>query len=156
MLTLGLCQFVFAQNITVSGKVTNEDDEPLIGATVLIEGTSSGVFTNDDGVYTISAPSDGVLIFSYTGYSPQTVEINGNNAVNVKMTGSLTMEEVVVVGYGTMERTNVTGAITTVDVEAIPSHRIGRNSTGNLPSVRTFPMGITLSWIWEAPTGSFL
>ncbi len=112
------CQLIFAQEITVTGTVSGEDG-PLPGATVLVLGSTNGVFTDSEGNYTLSVPADGTLSFRYAGYEPTNIPVEGRNTISVTLVGNLVLDEVVVVGYGTMERGNVTGAITTVDVEAV-------------------------------------
>ncbi|NLP57523.1 TonB-dependent receptor [Lutibacter sp. B1] len=106
--------------ITVSGSVSDADG-PIPGVNVVLKGTNNGTTTNFDGNYTISnVPSSGVLVFSFMGYNTAEVAVNNQTTINVQLDlSTTTLEEVVVVGYGTMERGNVTGAITTVDVEAI-------------------------------------
>lgn len=106
--------------ITVSGVVTDVDG-PIPGVNVVLQGTSRGVVTDFDGNYSISdVPSDGTLVFSYIGYATATVAINGRSQINQTLVVEASaLEEVVVVGYGTMERANVTGAISTVDVAEI-------------------------------------
>lgn len=111
----------FAQ-MTVSGTVTGEDGgEGLPGVTVLLQGTSTGTVTDINGTYRLSVPEDGAtLVFSFVGYLSQEVPVNGRQKIDVTMkTDVQSLEEVVVVGYGTMERANVTGAISTVDVQEV-------------------------------------
>ena len=118
MVALACCHLLAAQDIAVSGTVTDEDGETLIGATVLVKGTATGTTTEIDGSYRITVPADAVLLFSYTGYAPQEVAVDGQSNIDVTLSGSVLLEEVVVVGYGTMERANVTGSIVTVDTAA--------------------------------------
>ena len=120
-----LLLFVFsvkvnAQSTTVSGKVTDEAGIPLPGVNVIVQNTSTGTSTDFDGLFSISAASNAVLEFSYLGYVNQSITISGKTTINVVLKEDVSqLDEVVVVGYGTMERSNVTGAITTVDVAAI-------------------------------------
>lgn len=118
LLTL-LLLFTVAMNaqITVTGKVSDADG-PIPGANVVLKGTNNGTNSNFDGDYSISnVPSDGVLVFSFIGYTTQEVAVNGRTQINLTLAASTnTLEEVVVVGYGSMERANVTGAISTVDI----------------------------------------
>lgn len=109
----------FAQN-TITGTVTDESG-PVPGVTVLLKGTGNGVTTDFDGNYTISeVPSDGVLVFSFIGYLTQEVPVNDQDEINVSLqTDVSSLDEVVVVGYGTMKRTDVTGAMVSVSSEAI-------------------------------------
>ena len=106
------------QNIAVKGKVTDTNGDPLIAVSVIIKGTQSGVTTDIDGNYEINAPSDGVLEFSTIGMVTQSVPINNRSTVNVVMQDdNLFLEELVVVGYGTQKKENLTGAVSTVNVE---------------------------------------
>ena len=104
---------------TVSGTVTSDrDGSPLAGATILVQGTTTGAFTDDQGKYTVSAGSDATLIFSYVGFERQNVAVGGRSEVDVKMLASeSTLEEVVVTGYGTQKAKEVTSSITSVKVE---------------------------------------
>ncbi len=110
---------VSAQDITVTGVVSDKDG-PLPGATVSLAGTSKGAITDLDGNFKINVPSDAVLQVSFLGYKTQEVPVNGQSSLNITMEEDLQqLSEVVVVGYGSMERSNVTGAISTVDVGEI-------------------------------------
>ncbi len=89
LVTLMVVCFTFpalAQKITVSGTVSDPTGEPLIGASVVVQGETMGVATDFDGNYTISAPSDGVLVFSYVGYDTKEEPVNGRQTINVTMT----------------------------------------------------------------------
>ncbi|MFN0275289.1 MAG: SusC/RagA family TonB-linked outer membrane protein [Chitinophagales bacterium] len=111
-----------AQFRTISGTVTGSDDgQPLLGVTVVIEGTQSGVITDIDGKYSISTPAEGsVLVFSYIGYETQKIKAGNANTVDVVLQASLQiLEDVVVVGYGTEIKSQVTGSITQVGAEDI-------------------------------------
>ncbi|MBL4879730.1 MAG: TonB-dependent receptor [Oleispira sp.] len=106
---------MYAQDVTVSGTVSDQNG-PLPGVSVVVEGTTNGVATDFDGNYSLpNVPSDGTLIFSYIGYLTQSVSVNASSTINVTMDEDLEqLEEVVVVGYGTQSRAEVTGAIVTV------------------------------------------
>jgi len=105
------------EQITVSGTVTDaETDEPLPGVNIVVQGTTTGTTTDMDGNYTIEAPADATLVFSFVGYQEQTVEIEGRQNIDVAMQQSITeLEEVVAIGYGTQKKANVTGAVATVE-----------------------------------------
>ena len=93
----------------ISGKVTNEDRDPLVGATVLVKGTSIGTITSEDGTYRINAPDDAeTLIFSYVGYGTHEIRINQRTVINVILVDSIALDEVVVVGSRGLPRTDVT------------------------------------------------
>ena len=104
--------------ITVKGRVTDTQGEPLIAVNVFIKGTQQGVTTDFDGNYQIKAPSDGTLEFSSIGMVTQSVAINNKSVINVVLQDDhLLLNELVVVGYGTQKKENLTGAISTVNVE---------------------------------------
>ena len=107
-----------AADITVTGTVVDENDEPAIGVSVATVGTGNAVVTDIDGNYSIKAPSDGKLRFSYVGYQTTEVAVNGQTKIDVKLKEESTMlEAVVVVGYGTMKRKEMTSAISHVSAE---------------------------------------
>ena len=99
----------------VSGRVTDAAGEPLVGATVVVVGTTTGATTDIDGNYAINAPAAGQLKFSYIGYAEQTVEIGTQSVINITLQDdSQVLKDVVVVGYGTMEKKSVTSSITSI------------------------------------------
>jgi len=106
-----------AQNRTVTGKVTSADDgTSLPGVSILEKGTSNGVVSDADGNYSISVGSDAVLVFSFVGMAPQEVVVGTQSNVAVSLASDVTqLTEVVVVGYGSVERKDVTGAIVSVN-----------------------------------------
>jgi len=118
-LFLVFCLFsfsVFAQNRTVRGTVKDASGEPLIGVTVQIQGTSSGTVTDMDGRFELeNVPANAVLDFSYVGMQPQSVAVNGRSTIDITMREDVAaLDEVVVVGYGTQLRREVTGSIANV------------------------------------------
>src|SRR5215831_8205792 len=111
------CAIVMAQNIPVKGTVTDQEDgQPLTGVTVIVKGTSKGAATDLDGNYSIElAPGETTLVFSYIGYITQTVDVNGQEAVNVVLRPDVKLlNDVVVVGYGTQKKSDLTGSVSTV------------------------------------------
>lgn len=99
----------------VSGRVTDPAGEPLVGATVVVVGTTTGTTTDIDGNYAINAPAGGQLRFSYIGYAEQTVEIGTQSVINIALQDdSQMLKDVVVIGYGTMEKKSVTSSITSI------------------------------------------
>ena len=99
----------------VSGRVTDAAGEPLGGATVVVVGTTTGTTTDIDGNYAINAPAAGQLKFSYIGYAEQTVEIGTQSVINITLQDdSQVLKDVVVIGYGTMEKKSVTSSITSI------------------------------------------
>jgi len=105
-----------AQNITIKGKVTDAaTGETLPGVTVLVKGTSVGTQTGATGLYSIKAPATGTLTFSYLGYTEQSVEIGGKTTIDVQLTAKNNeLQQVVVVGYGTQRKIDVTGSVATI------------------------------------------
>ena len=100
----------------VTGRIVDEKGEPLPGANVIVKGTAIGTATNVDGNYSINAPSGSTLVFSFVGYSPQEIAVNGRATVDMKFAPpqSTSLNDVVVVGYGTQSKREVTGAIASV------------------------------------------
>ena len=114
-------QISFAQNKNVSGTVSDNNGLPLPGATVVIEGTSTGVSTDFDGNYSISASVGDVLVFSYVGYSNQSQTVGASNTINVSMVPDNALEEVVVEAYRTTSKETSSIASTTITAETIES-----------------------------------
>ncbi|MCM1520531.1 MAG: TonB-dependent receptor [Lachnoclostridium sp.] len=115
LLSITFSLSVYAQNITVSGTVSDDTGEPLLGATVLVKGTTTGVATDFDGNYTISVPSKGTLVFSYIGYNNMEVPVNGRTHIDVTLESNTTvLDEVVAIGYGTVRKKDLTGAVSSV------------------------------------------
>jgi len=116
-----MCMLPFglhAQNITIKGTVSAADG-PIIGATVKVKGAQGGVVTDFDGNYSISAQSNATLVFSYVGYVTKEVKVGGKRLIDVTLEEDETLlNEVVVVGYGTMRKSDLTGAVTQVDNKA--------------------------------------
>lgn len=111
---------LFAQNVQVRGQIVDENDQAIPGASVLVKGTTTGVAADMDGNYSISAPSTSTLVFSFIGYSPKEVTIGNQSQINVKLTPDISnLEEVVVVGYGTVRKSQLTGAISSVGSKEI-------------------------------------
>ncbi|GEO06081.1 SusC/RagA family TonB-linked outer membrane protein [Adhaeribacter aerolatus] len=128
--------FVFAQT-PITGKVSDEQGGGLPGVTVLVKGTSTGTATDAEGNYSLNVPNGSAsLVFSFIGFQTKEVAINNRTTVNVTLaTDAKALEEVVVVGYGTMKKSDVTGAITSVKTEellAIPSTNALRSLQGKV------------------------
>ena len=104
----------FAQNV-IKGSVSDGGGEPLPGVSVAVKGTTSGTITDMDGKFSINARNNDVLIFSYVGMNTQDIKVNGQHFISVTMKDDVaSLDEVVVVGYGTQKRGSITGAISTV------------------------------------------
>ena len=110
-----------AQKITVSGTVYEPEGEPAIGASVMVQGVQGyGVSTDIDGNYRIEVAPDAVLVFSYVGYETQTIPVNGQTTIDVTLTvNSAVLDEVVVVGYGTVKKSDATGSVAVIKPDEI-------------------------------------
>lgn len=109
-----------AQTITVSGVVSDPSGEPLIGASILAQGTTVGTSTNIDGEYTINVAPDATLVVSYVGYDTQNVPVNGRTSINVTMQeNSVMLNEVVAIGYGTVKKSDATGSVAVIKPDEI-------------------------------------
>lgn len=115
-----------AQNVTVRGKVVDENNEPAIAVNVMIVGTSNGVSTDENGNYSIKIKKGGKLRFSYIGYKPQTYVITKKRTLDVKLElDANMMEELVLVGYGYQKKSDLTGAVASVSSEKIEGYKSG-------------------------------
>ena len=120
---------VFAQNMQVSGTVTSTDGKPIAGATVVVEGTNVGTSTDSNGKYTLSAPSNGLLTFSFIGYVDTSIAINNKTVVNAALSeDTANIDEVVVVGYGSGRKVgSIIGS-----VDQVKSDKLQERPTSNV------------------------
>lgn len=108
------------RTINVRGTVTDISGEPIIGANILIQGTSSGTVTDYDGNFVLQAPADGVLEVSYIGYRPQTIAISNRTSIQIVLEEDTELlEELVVIGYGTVRKDDATGSVVAVDASKL-------------------------------------
>jgi TonB-linked SusC/RagA family outer membrane protein len=115
----------FGQNVTVKGKIVDTDKNPLIGVTVIQKGTTNGTVTNYDGDYSISVPSAATLVFSFIGLESQEQAVAGRSTIDIQMkSASIGVDEVVVVGFGTQKKVNLTGAVESVGAEVLESRPV--------------------------------
>ncbi len=126
-----------AQNRTVTGTVTDEQGNPVPNASIVIKGTSTGTTSKGDGTFSLSVPSTGtVLVFSSVGMATQELTVGSSDAYTVALKGAAnSMQEVVVVAYGTQQKTNLTGAIATVkpaEIEGRPFTSVDKTLQGNV------------------------
>ena len=129
---LWLCLFFVAASThaqaqqRITGTVSDEESQPLIGVNILIKGTSTGTITDLDGKYVLDVPDQNtVLVFSYTGYAPVEESINGRATIDVTLAGGIGLEEIVVVGYGTAKKETLTGSVEQVKAEAFEDLAVG-------------------------------
>ena len=133
------CLVSFAQS--VKGVITDNTGEPVIGANVLVKGTTNGTITDFDGNYTVSGVKNSdVLVISYIGYLTQEIKINGQKEINVVLKeDSKTLDDVVVIGYGTVRKKDLTGSVATVSSEkltAVPVASATEALTGKMAGVQ--------------------
>ena len=132
---------MFAQTRTVKGKVVDKANEPLIGVAVNIKNTSQGSITDFEGKYSIQVNTENaVLVFSYIGYDKQEIKVGASNVIDVVMhEASIALDQVVVVGYGTSKRGDVTGSISSIDaaeIKKVPVVNVGQALQGRMSGVQ--------------------
>jgi TonB-linked SusC/RagA family outer membrane protein len=138
--------FAFAQDFPVTGKVLGADGQPLQGVSVQVKGTKTGTFSQADGTFKITAPSaNATLVFSSVGFATQEIALNGNETQNVTLlVGDNALSDVVVVGYGTRKRVEVTGATTSINGEnlrSVQTANLTQSLQGRLAGVDVTPTG---------------
>jgi TonB-dependent starch-binding outer membrane protein SusC len=132
---------IFAQSTTISGKVSSSDDgAPLPGVTVLLKGSSTGTTTDAEGVFSLNvADPNGTLVFSFIGFTTQEVAINSRTSIDVTLNADVSeLSEVVVIGYGEVKKSNVTGSIVSVkpeDLTRVPAGNVIESLQGNVPGM---------------------
>ena len=133
------------QQKQITGTVTDEYGEPIIGANVIVKGTANGVITDIDGNYSIQVPDNAVLQFSYIGYLMVEEAVGNRQQINISMKENVQMmEEVVVIGYGTVKRANLTGAVSTADAktfQARPVQNAANALMGEVPGLSIIRSG---------------
>ena len=105
---------------TITGTVVDGGGEPLIGVNILVDGTSRGTVTDFDGAYSLNAASGDVLIFSYTGFTSERVTVGNETTIDITLNeDSEVLDEVVVIGYGVVRKSDLTGSVARIDGEEI-------------------------------------
>ncbi len=133
------------QPFQVTGMVTDESTgEPLVGVNIMIRGTQQGTITSITGKYVINVPSDtSTLIFSYVGYVPENIRVDGKNVIDIALTPDIgRLQEVVVIGYGTQRKVNLSGAVdvvTSQELESRPVNNVVQALQGLSPSLNITP-----------------
>ncbi|MBU3821487.1 TonB-dependent receptor [Flavobacteriaceae bacterium XHP0103] len=138
MLSFLFCAAVNAQT-TVSGTVSDQNG-PLLGVTILVEGTNNGTATDFNGNYTLNnVTSNAKLVFSSVGYATQQIDVNGQSTINVLMSEDMqALDQIVVVGYSTQSKSTLTGAVSTMkaeDVESIPAPNVTQSMAGRVTGI---------------------
>lgn len=139
MLLLAIVWSVSAQNVTIKGTVTDENGEPIIGASVLEKGTNAGVSTDIDGNFSLKVTGKNPLVVSYIGMDAQEVNITGKTQVNVVLKeNSKVLDEVVVIGYETVRKKDLTGSVSSINakaIESVPVVNVAEAMSGKLAGV---------------------
>ena len=130
----------YAQNTTVKG-VVRDAMGPTAGATVVQKGTNNGTITDLDGNFTINVPSNAVLVISFVGLDTQEIPVAGKKFIEVTLSGNEELEEVVVVGYGTQKKSDITGSVASVDKARLSKLPV----TNVLQAVQGATAGVTIS-----------
>ena len=122
----------------ITGKVTDDAGQPVAGASVMVKGSRTAVTAGADGSFTITAKEKDVLVISYVGFQDKEVSVSGNTLSVAMVKGDRSMDDVVVIGYGTQKRQNVTAAVASMDAKSIqekPITRIDQAMIGQMPGV---------------------
>lgn len=137
---LGFMTMASAQNLTVSGSVTDAEGFPMEGAAVVVKGTSSGTTTNPEGRFELSVPRDAVLVASYIGYISQEMKVGGEHTINfVLLEDSAYLDDVIIVAYGTMSKSDFTGSASQVSGDRIAqssAESVDKGMIGKISGVR--------------------
>ena len=126
---------------TITGKVVDENGEPIPGASISIKGTANGTLSDSNGNYTLPNVPDGTtLVYSFIGTKTQEIVISGRTSINVTLvSNNISLEETVVIGYGSVKKSNLTGAVSKITSEAIqdrPLVNVGEALQGQVAGVR--------------------
>ena len=140
-LVWGTAFSAFAQDITVSGKVVDMKGEGVPGASVLVKGTTKGTQTSADGTFRLAeVPMRGTLVFSFVGMNTQEVAVEGRSTINITLEDDTkALEEVVVIGYGTAKKSDLTGSVVSVkevELQARPAPSLNQMMQGRMPGVQ--------------------
>lgn len=142
-LLLPMC--MFAQQITVQGVVKDQTGETVIGASVMEKGTTNGTITGIDGDFSLNMSSNGTLVVSFVGYKTQEVQVKGQKQLQVVLSEDAEMlDEVVVIGYGTMKKSDLTGAVSSIgnkDIKDSPVSNLGQAIQGKISGVQIVDAG---------------
>lgn len=130
---------IVSQTKTITGTIIDETGEPMIGVSVLVQGTTTGAVTDLDGKFTLEVPANATLVVSYIGYKTQNVKVGSQNTFAIKMeSDNEVLDEVVVIGYQTIKRKDLTGSVASVSgktVSVMPVSNVAQAMQGKLPGV---------------------
>ena len=118
-----------SQNHQINGRITDEEGNGLPGATIIIKETTTGTISDINGDFSLFAFKDTVLIISFSGYKREEINVNGKSTIDIQLTPDIeTLKEVVVVGYGSQEKINITGSVATIKQENLISVPVANTS----------------------------
>ncbi len=140
MLAIGNGTMAWAADTVVQGRVADkEDNSPLPGVSIIVKGTNTGTITDASGNYSLNAPENATLVFSFIGYKNQEIAVNGRSKIDVSLDiDAASLDEIVVVGYGTQKKSHLTGAISKLEganIAAIQANRVDDALAGKLSGV---------------------
>lgn len=128
------------QDKTITGVVKDANGEPIIGANIMVKGTTNGTITDMDGNFTLQCPSNAILVISYIGFTEQEISVNGKNEIVISLKeDSQELDELVVVGYGTQKKVTLTGAVAAIKEDELittKNENAQNMLTGKIPGVR--------------------
>ena len=135
---------MFAQQITVQGVVKDQTGETVIGASVMEKGTTNGTITGIDGDFSLNMSPNGTLVVSFVGYKTQEVQVKGQKQLQVVLSEDAEMLDEVVIGYGTMKKSDLTGAVSSIgnkDIKDSPVSNLGQAIQGKISGVQIVDAG---------------
>ncbi|MBL7814830.1 MAG: TonB-dependent receptor [Saprospiraceae bacterium] len=135
-----------AQNVSVKGLIKDETGSGLPGASIVVKGTAKGTVTDTDGNFALEAPKGGTLVISYVGYDNQEIVVNDNTPLSIQLNAGKSLSEVVVIGYGTQNKKDVTGSVASVSeatLKEVPAPNLLNQLKGRAAGVSIVSNGAT-------------
>ena len=137
---LGLCSAIYAQDVEVKGTVTDQAGEPVVGASIMVEGTTNGTSSDVDGVYSLKVPSNATLTVSSIGFQDQKIQVNGRTQIDIVMReDSQSLDGVIVVAFGTAKKDAYTGSATVIksdDIAKSQQSNVAQTLAGKVAGVQ--------------------
>lgn len=137
---LGLCSAIYAQDVEVKGTVTDQAGEPVVGASIIVEGTTNGTSSDVDGAYSLKVPSNATLTVSSIGFQDQKIQVNGRTQIDIVMReDSQSLDGVIVVAFGTAKKDAYTGSATVIksdDIAKSQQSNVAQTLAGKVAGVQ--------------------
>jgi len=147
---------IFAQPVAVKGKVVDSQGNGIAGINILEKGTTKGVFSDANGEYSITVDKNAVLVFSFLGYNKEEVPVAGKTTININMTESIkSLDEIIVIGYGTQRKSDLTGAVASVKIEdlkgrsVINVEQMLQGTVAGVSAVSASGLNVSVKWIFN-------